>query len=497
MLAAVKTRLVRNQSVINVGFRFLAQIVAQVGNFLLFPLLARNLGTEGFGVQTQLNAINGVLLPIATLGLGFSVVRLIAGKDDVGYISARFLSTLLLATSVACALGAGVFVAAPILNDLFIKVEWATSVIRLSAVMLVVMTVERVLKDYYRARMRIVAYSVFEMVQTALLVVGIVLVFQADGGLWEVLVVWIGIKAGLMVALVAYFRWLGEIRLRSALMPWAELLEMVRFGIPVVTMGLSMWVIGLGDRAVIGYYMDASSVGVYGSAYTLAGLLGALATAFWGPMYPLMAKHKNNGDVPRLMGVCRRYTNAYLVIGLPALVGLTVLSAQILRILGSADFVIHPALFGLIALGLFSDQVSATPYYLIYLHNEPQVIRNVTVFTALVNMVLNVIMVPRLGIWGSALATLITYGAQDILLARRVVFYGYRLRDVYSLQKIGKLTAVALAMGGVLLLLQNQFVNDSLGVLLLLVVVGGGVYGVMLMALNRFQFNNLLQALTE
>jgi O-antigen/teichoic acid export membrane protein len=486
-----KSRWLHSQSVLFVGFRFLAQIVARFGNFLLFPLMARHLGTEGYGVQTQLNAINGVLLPVATLGLGFSVVRLIAGKHDSQYITARFLSTLLLTVGAASALGLVIVIAAPLLNSLFIKVDQAVSVLRLSAVMLVVMAVQNTLRDYYRARLRIVAYSVFEIVEAIVTVIIMALVFSLGGMLWEITLAWITIKLVLVLVMIAYFGYIKEIRLPVGLMPRAEMLDMIRFGIPVISMGISSWVIGLGDRAVLGYFLNSSAVGLYGSAYTLAGLLGSLAVAFWGPLYPLMAQYKNTGDALRLTDVCRRYTNAYALIGIPALFGLTILSSAVLRVIGSDEFSIHPALFGLIALGLFSDQMATNTHYLIYLHNEPSFLRNSTIFSGLLNILLNILLVPMVGIWGSALATLITYFSLDILLARKVIAYGYKLSDLYDGRTLAKFTLSALVMSIGVYLLQRGLGITTTG---LVVSISGGMvlYGFALLTTNGFRTQGIL-----
>jgi O-antigen/teichoic acid export membrane protein len=492
ILAKLKSRWLRNQSVLFVGFRFLAQIVARFGNFLLFPLMARYLGTEGYGVQAQLNAINGVLLPIATLGLGFSVVRIIAGKNDPQYVSTRFMSTLLLTVGVASSLGLAIAVFAPFLNSLFIKVEWAVPVLRLSGVMLVITSVQNMLRDYYRARLRIVAYSAFEIVEAVITVVVLSMVFNLNGMLWEITLAWITIKAILVLVMIGYFVYVKEVRLQTKLMPTADLLAMIHSGIPVITMGISAWVIGLGDRAIIGYFLNSSAVGLYGAAYTLAGLLGSLAAPFWGPMFPLMAKHKNAEDVPRLTGVCRRYTNAYALLGIPALFGLTILSSLLLRVIGSDDFSIHPILFGLIALGLFSDQITANAYYLIYLHNDPAFLRNMTIVSSIFNVLLNILLVPIIGIWGSALATLVTFAILDTLLARKVVAYGYRLADLYDVRTLTKYTLSALIMS-----IGIYGIQLSLGmtpVALITCIIGGClIYGFALLTMNGFRLNGFVR----
>jgi O-antigen/teichoic acid export membrane protein len=492
ILTAIKSRWLRSQSTLFVGFRFLAQIVARFGNFLLFPLMARYLGTVGYGVQTQLNAINGVLLPIATLGLGFSVVRMIAGKNDPDFVTARFMSTMLLTVGVASALGLTIIISAPFLNSLFIKVDWATPVLRLSAVMLVITSVQNMLRDYYRARLRIISYSAFEIVEAVITVVALTLVFNLGGLLWEITLAWIAIKATIVLVMIIYFIHIKEIRLQTRLMPRTELLEMIRFGIPVVTMGVSAWVIGLGDRAMIGYFLNSSAVGLYGSAYTLAGLLGSIGVAFWGPMFPLMAKHKNANDISRLTAVCRRYTSAYALIAIPALFGITILSSAVLRVIGSGEFIIHPALFGLIALGLFSDQMASNAYYLIYLHNDPTFLRNMTIVSGILNLLLNIILVPKIGIWGAALATLVTYGILDTLLARKVVAYGYRLADLYDVRTLTKFMLSALVMSVGVYGIQRWLGITPLG--MMACTIGGClVYGLVLLTLNSFSVHGLFR----
>ncbi len=472
-------------------FRFGAEFAARASTFITFPLLTTYLGTEGYGVQTQITTINNILVPVATLGLGFSVVRVVAGNTDAAYTSARFASTLLLSVGVSLALAAAVILAAPLLNALFVKVAWATTVIRWSALLIVVAAVERLLTDYYRARLRIMAYSVFQVAQTAAYVGGVVLVFSAGGGLLEVVQAMLLVKGATILLMALYFWRAGEIRLRTRLMPRAELAAMVQFGIPIVVMGISTWMLSLGDRTVIGYFMSASEVGVYGAAYTLAGLIGVLAMPFWGPLYPLMATYKNNGDVGGLAAVCRRYTSAYLLVGIPALFGLTILSSDLLRILGTAAFAVHPLLFGLIIVGLFSDQFAATTHYLVYLHNEPKFLRNITVLAGALNIGLNVALVPALGIWGAALTTCVTYVLLDVLLFRRVAAYGYHLTNLYDLRATGKYLLSAAAMSVIVGVAHSQGADD-LPHLLALVALGAACYGIVLFTVNGFSIRRVL-----
>lgn len=472
-------------------FRFLAEIAARVGSFITFPLMAKYLGTEGYGVQTQINAITGILIPIATIGLGFSVVRVVAGKNDISYISARFFSTFLTVMGFSSILTLLVIIAAPWLNNLFVKVEWATPVIRWAALLVVFTSLELMLNDYYRARLRILAYSVFQVFHTIATVCGIVLVFRLGGNLLEIVQLFLVVKAVLILVMTGYLKAVGEIQFRTQLMPRTELMEMIRFGVPIVVMGISMWVMSLGDRIVIGYYMDVDTVGIYGASYKLAGILAALASPFWGPLYPIMATHKNNNNHTALAAASRKYTNAYLLIGIPALFGLTVLSPQFIQIFGSAEFVIHPLVFGCIALGLFSDQFSASAHYLVYLENQPKFLRNITILAGLLNIGMNIVLVPLWGILGAALATLASYFILNLFLFRKIISYGYRINDIYDIAAILRLLISAGVMSVVVYVIKDKNVIDMTR-LLGTVILGGVCYGTVLLAINGFSLAKIV-----
>jgi len=473
-------------------FRFFAEFTAKASSLITFPLLSRYLGPEGYGVNTQTTLFVSFLVPVATLGLGYGVVRMVAGKQSREYISARFFSTLLLVLASSSLLCVLIVLLAPILNTLFIKVDWATPIIRWAAPLIILNAVENTLRDYYRARLRIIAYSVMQVIQTVAYVAAVALVLTSGGGLLQLVWAWLGIKALYDLGALLYFLAIGEIHFQKELMPRSEIAELLRFGFPIVVTGLSAWVIAVGDRGVIGYFLNASQVGVYNAGYTLAGIIGALASPFWNPLYPLMATYKNNQDRAGLGRVCRKYTNAFSLIGIPGLVGLIVLSQPLLVQFGTADFALSYPTFTFIALGLFCDQFAANAQYLVYLHNEPVFLRNVTILSGLTNIALNLVLVPTLGITGAALSTLFSYVLLDGLLYRQVIRYGYHIGELYDFHTIGRFCVGALVMGVVIYWI-NLHIQYNVTVLFAVAGAGVAAYCLALLALYRFNPKNLLE----
>lgn len=480
-----------NKHTLFIAFRFLAEFVSRASTIVTFPLMARYLGTEGYGVNAQINTIITFLVPIASLGLGFAVVRLIAGNITKQDVSSRFYSTIAVVGIVSSLLSLSIFLFAPIINSLFIKVTWATETVQWSAPLIFFTAIETVLKDYYRARLRIVAYSVFQILQTIIYVAGLWFILTKGGGLLQIIWLLLVIKIAFNIIAYIYFLALREISFFPVFTPRKELSEILRFGIPIVIAGLGTWVTNVGDRWIIGYFMTIDDVGVYNAAYTLTSIITALASPFWTPLYPLMSTYFNDNNMQAFFHATRKYTNGYSIIAMPAVVGIIFLANPLLLFFGSEDFSISTITITLIMLGIFIDQFSASIQYQIYLHNETQYLRNVTIISSLLNIVLNVIFVPLLGITGAAVATFSSYLLLDGLLLVRVISYGVRLDNVFDVRTLSKYISSSLLMGFMLIVL---FPNVEIKLINLIIIVVTAVllYTLVLLALHHFSLKKLI-----
>lgn len=471
--------------------RFIAEFVNCFGNLIILPFMAIYLGTEGYGVNSQILAITGFLVPIALIGLNFAVVRVIAGKNDKSLISKYFQTTVILVIIASCILTVAVIILAPVLNFFFIKVSWATQVLQWGALLIIVTAVEKILSDFYIARLRIVAHSITQIVQALTILVGTIIILTHEGTLLDIILFTIVIKILSIIALLTYFVY-NEVNVHERWMSRADIRNMIGFGLPIVIMGVSMWAILLGNRMIIGFFLNIEEVGKYSAAFTIACILVVLAAPFWASLYPMMGAAYSNKNSDQLPQLCRKYMNMYLIIGIPALFGLTIIAPVLLQTMGTREFTVSSLIFGIIAIGLFSDQFTASAHYLVYIHNEPVFLRNITIICGVVNILVSIILVPLIGILGAGLATLSSYLLLDFLLFRRVHQYGYLLNEIYDFPAIGKYIVSSGIMGFILYLFFNQ--NDySLLNLVFTIVFGIILYLAVLWALSGFQVRNFLQ----
>jgi len=480
-----------DRNTIFIAIRFIAEFINSIYGIIIFPLILIHLGPEAYGISAQIGTINGFMIPLATLGLGFAVIRLISGNTDRIFISKYFFTVLLITGFAGVILTTIVIIFAPFLNSLIIKVIWATPVLQLAAFLIVLTALELCLNDFFRARLRILSYSLIQIFQVVTNFTGTYLLLMNGGNLFDIILLTIITKLLSILLMVGYFS-KKEFTVSSGYMQHNEIADMVNFGIPIVTMQVGCWLMNFGNRAVIGLFMTIRDVGIYSASYSIAVILVSLAAPFWGPLYPMMATAFNNNDLKELTNVCRNYMNYYLFFSLPALCGLIVVAPSLLQIMSQNQFEISMFFFSLIALSIFIDQFTANAHYIVYLHNEPKFIRNVILLSGFINIILALVLVPFFGIIGAGFATLIAFALLDTLLFIRIMKYGYNIQEFYDLMTIKKIIFSALVMS-VTVYLCLAFVTPSVSTLLTIICAGIGIYFLMLWILQGFNIHRVIE----
>jgi len=71
---------------------------------------------------------------------------------------------------------------------------------------------------------------------------------------------------------------------------FSRIKEFLVYGMPLVPAGFFAWFIDVGDRYVIGFFMDIASVGVYSAAYSLCNILFMFSSMISFVLFPTISK---------------------------------------------------------------------------------------------------------------------------------------------------------------------------------------------------------------
>lgn len=245
-----------------------------------------------------------------------------------------------------------------------------------------------------------------------------------------------------------------------------------KFGIPLVGVGIFMSLLNVSDRYIIKAMLGSSQLGIYTANYAIASaVFTMIMVAIMRGVYPSVLKAwKSNkkSDTEDLLSHAVRY---FLLISVPAATGLSVLSYRVSKILDPkylpGSNVIIWVSIGMLFLGL--TEYSNKAWELT--SKTGQIFKN-TLISCLLNVVLNLLLVPIYGYPAAAFNTMLSYLAYFIIShqqSRKILKWHIPFR------KLLNIVGSSLLMAAVLYL-TSMYIPNSTVFLVLLVFIGFIVY---------------------
>jgi O-antigen/teichoic acid export membrane protein len=208
-----------------------------------------------------------------------------------------------------------------------------------------------------------------------------------------------------------------------------------------------VWVLDRSDRLVIGHFMGPESVGVYSANYALAGLLMLFQTPLQVTLLPKVSSLWNaeRASAVRYISLSNKL---FLTFAIPFVVAAPVVARPLLARLGNEEIsAAGGVLTFLIAAGVLAWGVSVMLTQIFYGARRTLPVGVVTVAAALLNLLLNLLLVPAWGVNGAAFATLVSYAASCAALY--ALSLGVARLDLFAPHLL-KCAAASLAMWVVL-----------------------------------------------
>ncbi len=391
------------------GAYSLGTIAQSLLGFLLVPLYTRSFTVEEFGVFATVVSVRMVLSVLSKLGLenGFFIAYF--ETSDPERRDRVFLASLGL--TLVAALAAAFLVilpARPLARWLLGDDSFAPLLLPVGFYLVVDNLFRMVLQDL-RARERAGEYAVFMTFRLGLGLAGIVGAVALGGGLAGLLwgeVAGMSLVAAIAVLRVAALHRRLLARIQGRCLDAAAARRLLSLCLPLVPASLASWVLTASDRVML---TTLSSPGAT-ALYDLAARTGAITTILflspfalaWGTLCFAVAKEE---DAARLY----RSLFTHVMLATTALAGAVALFAkELVLLLGTPEYRSAAAMVPL---------VSAT--YVVYAANvywtfAPSVrgrtmqFMTINAAGALLNIALNLLLIPRGHAWGALAATLAT-----------------------------------------------------------------------------------------
>ncbi|KQV56737.1 MULTISPECIES: lipopolysaccharide biosynthesis protein [unclassified Caulobacter] len=379
-------------------------IVQGVVGLLTIVLFTRVLEPAQYGVYALAFSVGSLTQTCLLTWTEAAMARFLATRTEDGRLADHFatLYRLWIGAALAVPVACAVVALLPLNPPLKVAVIAALASSLVNSLM-------KLAQERRRAAGEVSGAALLSMAQTAGgFLVGLALAFAGLGGAAPVLGV--GVISALCVALVlpSELKSMTGGRFDKALAK-----AYAAYGLPVSMSLILALVLASTDRLLLGAFLDEATVGVYHAGYSLGSRTLDVVFIWLGMAgAPALISALERGGQPALTEAAREQAGFMTLLTLPAAVGLALVARPL------ADLMVGEGLRAgashvtpwIAASGWLSG---VTTYYLLQAftlaRRTPLLIASMSA-PALANVILNLILIPRLGLDGALWATTLSYG---------------------------------------------------------------------------------------
>ncbi|MDA8442928.1 MAG: oligosaccharide flippase family protein [Peptococcaceae bacterium] len=382
-------------------------LAAQAISLLMVPIFTRNMTQAQYGQYNLLISVQSFLAIFITLGIFSGMSRFINEFVDKNRTKNIVLTFSLLWGSLMClfaAAGAG-FIYHLILSNQQDGGYYINFIV-ISSVLLCFISIYT---SYFTMLFKPKHVTITNLARVIfMLAYSAYLIMVKKEGLYGALQAQLLAFSSVVIGLIWYdFK---NIRLVLA---WPELKAMLLYGLGLVPGQAAGWVYTLIDRYFIQIMLGLQQVAVYSIGYRLGMMMDPV---FLSPFKSVFTsfKYKVYKDADATRKIKEIYV-IYNFVGWFCILGFSVFAKPAIAILATSAY---SDAFTIVPIVVFSYFLSGLGEFYslgIHIQNKSIVESYILAVGAAINVVLNVVLIPRLGIMGAAYATVLSYLAMNVL----------------------------------------------------------------------------------
>lgn len=399
--------LLRNTVIFSIG-NFGTKIIS----FFLVPLYTNILTTREYGTVDLIYTIGMVLVPLLTLNIGESIMRFALDKDaDCDKIMSTGITILIFGAIIGLLI-------LPIAN-LFESVSNYSIYIYLYTLTL---AFSQIFLCYLRGKEFLLKYSIGNIIQSLTIAIfNIIFLIGMKKGIEGYLMAYI--LANVCTGLYGF--WAGKVNL--VIKKYSIDIElsknMIKYSVVLIPNSFMWWIMNSSDRMMVSAMISVTANGVYAVAYKIPTLLSTITTIFNQAWSYSAIREDESEDKEEYNN--RVYDNLVTIVIVVA-TGLLMIMKPFLSVYVGKEYYAAwhyvPYLivgFVFMTLGSFI----ATSYTV---HKDSMGFLISGTVGAIINLILNFILIPMMGVSGAAFATCISYFG----------VFAYRIKDTQKYIKL-------------------------------------------------------------
>jgi len=201
------------------------------------------------------------------------------------------------------------------------------------------------------------------------------------------------------------------------------LMELIQYSYPMIPNSLSIWIMRLSDRFVISMVLGAEANAVYAVATKIPALYSVLQGTF------TLAWQENASVASKDEDAETYYSNTFYAmycIFFALMACLIAVTPILFVILVQGDYAEAYYQMPILYIGTFFSSLSAYLGGIYVAHKATKKVSITTIFAATCNLIIDILLVKKIGIFAGSISTAISYG----------IIVLYRMKDIQKIQRM-------------------------------------------------------------
>lgn len=371
--------------------------------YFLMPLYTALLTTEQYGTADLITNAANLLIPFCCIGITHAVFRFSADKcEDNKEIFSTGISVFFRSSIIFLAL-----------SPLLLFVSYINEYVWLLVVYVLCANIHSICAEYVRAREKMVLFALQGILGTALTIAfNLFFLIVLDMGVVGYVLSVAAADAITTVFLIVREKLWRDFSIKKV--SGSKMREMLRYSIPMMPTTVIWWITNVSDRYIVTFMSGAAENGIYSAAYKIPTLITLISTVFIEAWQLSVISCSDDGEVKGFFSEIFERYQATVFMLCSLLIPLSQIATSVL--LNESYYGAWKFIPTLLIATVFSSLTSFMGT--VYTFSKKTTASMTTaLFGAVLNIVMNVLLIPSMGAQGAAIATAISYFAVFVLRA--------------------------------------------------------------------------------
>ena len=401
------------------GLSFLIRIGGQIMGFLLTLIIAHYFGAKGLGDYVLSIVVLRVFTLFSKLGMDTFSIRFIASFAKQG----KWKSIQLFRNKIICLLSITSLIFSLLMyyfsDDIANLVHAKVEHVRLNAFFVLPMAFFMLHYQSLRGLKKIAEFSFFYRMAQAtfsIILIFIITQFFVDGNV-PVYAYLSSLAIVSLLAFIVFFNSYNKIKRISDEEQIEELKysEILKVSIPLMFAQSVQFIMAWTDKLMLGNMMGSEEVGIYFTAFKLSMFASIALMAINSIASPKFAEMFAKNDMAGLKKVAHQSSKMIFLATLPLVLLFFAFPEFLLGLFGE-EFKVGVKAFVFLSFGKLISSFSGSAGNILQMTGKQVIFMNVLFVGAIVNVILNFFLIPKFGINGAALASMISLSMWNLIM---------------------------------------------------------------------------------